>query len=181
VYSALLPFVQTQIAPPPEEEMPVLSLAAREQMVGIGVSPSSMSGSFRQDSAILRAEIMQRSGRMVNPLSGRMPTATLSGSKSGIGRQRISGGGGSSAINSPFNAPPPSKEQSSRGAGRTTETKRISSQNERTAVSDQRSSKSSRFETPKGLLSNSVFRVLVEAALVTILLLLVWWVYTLFH
>jgi len=182
VYSALLPYVQTQIAQPPVEEMPVLSLAAREQMGmgGIGGSPGSMSGSFRQDSAILRAELMQRSGRMVNPLSGRIPAATMSPPKSGSGRQR-QGGGGSSAINSPFNEPPQSKEPSSPGAGRTTETKRISSQNERTAVSDQRSSRSNRYEQPKGLLSNSVFRVLVEAAIVTVLLLLVWWIYTLLH
>lgn len=178
VYSALLPFVQTQIAPPPVDEMPVLSLAAREQnSMMSGAPPGSMSGSFRQDSAILRAELMQRSGRMINPL--RVPAGTAPPPN----RQRSGSGGSSASMNSPFNNPPESgKEQpSSPGAGRNAETKRLSSHNERTAVSDQRSSRSNRPEpaAPKGLLSNPIFRVLVEAALVTVLVLLGVWIWSL--
>ena len=104
VYSAMLPFVQTQLAPPPTDEMPFLSLAAREQNVisGGGGSGGPLSGSFRQDSAILRAELMQRSGRLGAAMSsGRLATATVAPPSQGSGRQSSggSGGSGSSAIN----------------------------------------------------------------------------------
>ena len=76
IYEALLPFVQTQIALPPDAEMPVLSPAARERINETSSSSSaSLSGSFRQDSAILRAELMQRSGRMTPPSGTQRPPA----------------------------------------------------------------------------------------------------------
>ncbi|HVK13722.1 MAG TPA: protein kinase [Gemmataceae bacterium] len=87
VYDALLPYVDQSCGVPPEDEMPVLSPAARDPAaVGAGGGSPSGSGSFRQDSAILRAEILQRSGRMSTPGTGprassgayqRPPVATL--------------------------------------------------------------------------------------------------------
>jgi serine/threonine protein kinase len=81
VYQALLPFVDQQIAPPPDEEMPQLSLAARDH------SGMSSSATARQDLAVLRGEMKQRSGRTLASSSGRAsaPTAmaTPSGHESG--------------------------------------------------------------------------------------------------
>lgn len=96
VYDALLPYVQQDMQVPPEDEMPLLSPAARE--ANVQITASSMSGSFRQDSAILRAELLQRSGRMALPSPGTRPasgayprpvlptaTAVAPGSGSGYG------------------------------------------------------------------------------------------------
>ncbi len=88
VYEALLPFVQPSIAPPPIEEMPMLSPAAREALVaestsaGISEALNSASGSFRQDSAILRAEMMTRSGRLGSNSSIRPMHAGIGGGDS---------------------------------------------------------------------------------------------------
>lgn len=112
VYEALLPFVQGPMALPPEDEMPVLSPAARESL-GLqqgGSSSSNMSGSFRQDSAILRAEIMQRSGRMAAPGSGRMPmpNQAMGGRGSGLmPRPAMNGGNSSANLKQQFLDPPP--------------------------------------------------------------------------
>jgi eukaryotic-like serine/threonine-protein kinase len=62
VMKGLAAYVPADAAQPPEDEMPVLSLAARESSAQ--AMSGSASGSFRQDSAVLRAEHMQRSGRL---------------------------------------------------------------------------------------------------------------------
>ena len=179
VYDALMPFVEQQIAPPPEDEMPQLSAAAREQAAGGGQMSGSMSGSFRQDSAILRAGMMQRSGRMSSPSSGRMsnPTATVPPPSS-----RSRAGSDSPSGSSPFDHPEPSGKSSTStpSARPIAETKRISNSNERTTTSEQNSARQPRDErpAPKGLFSNPVVRILVESMVVFGLALLIWWIWT---
>jgi serine/threonine protein kinase len=81
VYDALLPLVQQPIPLPPDDEMPLLSPAAREQQANAG----STSGTFRQDSAILRAEMLQRSGRMAMAGEGAAPAAVHPGGRGSSG------------------------------------------------------------------------------------------------
>ena len=184
VYTALMPYIDTQLPAPPEDEMPQLSPAAREQSMA-GAGPGGTSGTFRQDSAILRAEYMQRSGRMAKPASGRMtaPIATVSPAVPGTG----GGGPDSSAIRNPFQEPAPSASRSGVNIPAaptvrpTGETKRLTSQTERTPMSEQKSKKTPRsepVEAPKGMLSNPIVRILVEAFLVFGLALLIWWIYS---
>ena len=181
VYSAMMPFVDTVLPPPPEEEMPQLSPAAREQSMSMsgGGAPST----FRQDSAILRAEYMQRSGRMARPGSGRVaPTATATPPATGSGGD----GSGSSSVRNPFQEPavptsrPPSNVPAAPGARPTAETKRMTSQTERTPISEPKSNKTPRNEPEesKGILSNPVVRILVEALVVFGLALLIWFIYS---
>ncbi len=99
LYESLLPLVQTPIGAPPEEEMPVLSPAAREGGASGGGMSGSMSGSFRQDSAILRAELLQRSGRMAVPAM----------SKADGGQSTGRGTGSSASMTPPFFEQPPSQ------------------------------------------------------------------------
>lgn len=94
VSEALAAFIPAQAEPPPEDEMPVLSPAAREVAAQAVSAPSS--GSMRQDSSVLRADNGSRAG-----VGG--------GSRSGSGMRTVSGaavatvpgpprtGGGSSA------------------------------------------------------------------------------------
>lgn len=76
VCEALAPFVPTQVPAPPDDEMPVLSPAAREPS-SVPVMAGANSGSFRQDSAVLRAEYLQRSGRLSPSGKMRAPTPAL--------------------------------------------------------------------------------------------------------
>lgn len=113
-YEALRPFLLTEIELPPEDEMPVLSPAARE--VTTPGMAASHSGILRQDSAIHRAEVAQRSGRLVGapmttgrgasgshpaPVAVAIPRAGRSGqiSKPGIGS--------SGNMQAPYFEPPP--------------------------------------------------------------------------
>ena len=73
VFEAIAPFVPAEAEPPPEDEMPVLSPAARASTAQ--AMAGSVSGSFRQDSAVLRAEHFQRSGRMASIGQLRPPSA----------------------------------------------------------------------------------------------------------
>ena len=96
VSAALAAFVPAQVVPPPEDEMPVLSPAAREAAAQAGAA--SLSGSLRQDSSVSRSDSGSRAG-----VSG--------GSRSGTGGRaaggaalatvpppaRMGGGGGSSS------------------------------------------------------------------------------------
>lgn len=177
VYNALLPFVDTQLPPPPEEEMPHLSLAAREPVMA---TAGSGSGSHRQDSALLRAEYMQRSGRLAKPGSGQMaPVATATPPAKGSG-----GGGGnsSSAIRNPFqdmdDAPARPSVPSAPSSRPTGETKRMSSQTERTPMAEQKGKRAGQNEPAeaKGLLSNPIARIVVESVVVFGLALLFWWI-----
>lgn len=103
LYEALLPLVQTPIGPPPEDEMPLLSPAAREGGAMGGMS-GSMSGSFRQDSAILRAELLQRSGRMVIPAMTKVEGAG-GGSQTSMPKPS----GSSASMTPPFFEQPPAQ------------------------------------------------------------------------
>jgi eukaryotic-like serine/threonine-protein kinase len=114
VYDALQPFVAAAIPQPPGDEMPVLSPAARD-MSGLSGAGGTMSGSVRQDSAILRADLMQRSSRLLPPPSHPRPpsgfhhpspsVATASGKPSGSGQH--SRPGSSANMPPPYFEPPP--------------------------------------------------------------------------
>jgi serine/threonine protein kinase len=113
VYDALKPFVQGQIILPPEDEMPVLSPAAREPTTTQAMIGGN-SGSFRQDSAVLRAEIMQRSGRLAAAGGGRPPASAQHGGiatgargTAGSAEQRKLGAGSSANMRPPYFEPPP--------------------------------------------------------------------------
>jgi hypothetical protein len=158
--------------------MPQLSPAAREQSM---MSSGSSSGAFRQDSALLRAEYMQRSGRMSKQGSSRLsPTVMAAPTATGTG----SGGSGSDSSSSrnPFQDPAaiPTRPSvpSAPGARPTGETKRMTSQTERTPMSEQKSSRSGRNESAgsKGMLSNPVVRIILESIIVFGLALLFWWI-----
>jgi len=196
VYEALLPFVQNPVMLPTDEEMPTLSPAARESMgqSGGGGSSANMSGSFRQDSAILRAEIMQRSGRHQAP-SGTMrapsgaPVAAAPSGRSGLmGRP----GGGSSANMPPtFFDPPPMASPLGSAAippspnptHPTNETPaRMGQHTERTPQRGRERDREARLEParPEGRnlnpISNPVLRIIVESILVFALCLLIYFI-----
>jgi serine/threonine protein kinase len=109
VSESLAAFISTEVPAPPEDEMPVLSPAARE--TGAQASAGSASGAFHQDSAVLRAEHVQRSGRLASSASGVRPPSgvrsapvavALPGSKLG-GSGPMSPGGASG--NMPYSEP----------------------------------------------------------------------------
>lgn len=170
IYEALLPWVQSVEATPPEEEMPLLSPAARETLAS---TSASMSGTFRQDSAILRAEIMQRSGKLSS--SG---VRALPPDQSGVGTKASSQG--SSAIRPPFFDPLPSNPfntPSNASQAATVDTRRMQS-SERTTVEGQQP-----YTTPpnqgkpglgKLLGTNAVLRIAVETVIVFLLVALGW-------
>jgi serine/threonine protein kinase len=109
VYEALRPFIHGQISSPPEDEMPVLSPAAREPS-SIQAMVGGNSGSYRQDSAILRAEIMQRSGRMAAAGAGGRPPASAHQrgvATGGSAEQRKMGAQSSANMRPPYFEPPP--------------------------------------------------------------------------
>ena len=103
IYEALLPYVQVPIGVPPDDEMPVLSPAAREN-AGLPQMGATMSGSFRQDSAILRADIMQRSGRLTTHAG-----VAVALPRGGSGAYARPPGGSSAHIRPPFFEPPLAK------------------------------------------------------------------------
>ncbi len=172
VYQALLPFVDQRIAPPPEEEMPQLSPAARDQS---GMASSAIA---RQDSAVLRGETMQRAERMSGSSSGRTaaPTATAAPPPHDSNRYRA----GSSSTRDSQQVPSvgylPSNSRPM------AETKRLASTTELTPKSAQRRSKSAQDYEPEWInwRSRTGVRIIIEAAVIFCILLLAWWAYTLF-
>jgi eukaryotic-like serine/threonine-protein kinase len=188
VYEALMPYVQVPIPAPPEEEMPQLSPAARESLTSGG--SGTLSGSHRQDSAILRAEMMSRSGRMATTASGtRVPAVA------GVG----TGGGG--------NGPPPSgtrpgyreqppangapngapRDHASNGSRAAIDTRKLASTTDRTPVAAKASSSANPHPLPqaprKGMAKrlfglHPVVRIVSEALLVFGVVMLLWWVGT---
>lgn len=114
VFDALKPFTRNDLPLPPEDEMPVLSPAAREN-TSVPAMAGSHSGSYRQDSAVLRAEIMQRSGRLMAANAARshaaaqqLPTAVaLPPSRSGSPHGAGPGGASSGNMNPSYFEPPP--------------------------------------------------------------------------
>ncbi len=191
VYEALLPFVQNPVMLPTEEEMPVLSPAARDSMShGSGGSSANMSGSFRQDSAILRADIMQRSGRHQAPAgavrtSGVMPPP-MSGPPGGRGSGLMPRpGAGSSVKMSPtFFDPPPMASALGSAAlppvpnptGPTNETPaRMGQSTERTPHREPRRAPAEpkREERSLNPIKNPVVRIIIESVLLFGLCLLI--------
>jgi serine/threonine protein kinase len=111
VYDALKPFSRSANTVPPEDEMPVLSPAARE-LSSSSSTPGSGSGSFRQDSAVMQAEMMQRSGRIPPPPAhGRTqsapPKATMLPQRGSSGQIVRPGPGSSNNMPPPYFEPPP--------------------------------------------------------------------------
>lgn len=227
VYEAFIPFIPATLPPPPEEEMPQLSPAARETLAGSGSGSSSgsPSGTFRQDSAIYRANIlMQQSGRMRNPQGppSSAPSAPDSSHGSGHGVKT----GSSSTIRSPFADRPPVTAPNPGGSSRVTPTvpappsspqetgtPRSSNTDRNKPVADtrgqtrgtprqptapqprpqqpqrpqQQKQQQQRHEqhpdqdrqpAPKGLFSNPLLRIVLEALLVLLLTSLIWWIYS---
>jgi serine/threonine protein kinase len=186
VYEAFLPHVLTQISPPPDEEMPILSPAARESLAGMAAGMSgSMSGSFRQDSAIYRANLMQQSGRMAPPVKV---------GDSNPGAPKVPGGS-SVSIRNPFYTASTGQGGSSKvsptapvgGRGIPSETNRMNNTERSTPPplptnrpqqrpAPRRREQEEEPTTTKGLLSQSVVRVLVESILVLAIVSLIWWI-----
>jgi hypothetical protein len=177
VYDALRPFLTEEIALPPEDEMPVLSPAAREATSASG-SAGSQPGSFRQDSAVLRAEIMQRSGRMLGASrsSGMHPAPSgvaVAPSRSG-GSSFDSRPGGASSGNMPpayFEPPPmvsplgsaaiPPIPNPTRPAN---ETARMAESTNRNAVPNFPAAKIPYASVPRGM--HPVLKIILESVLV---------------
>lgn len=186
VYEALLPFVDQNIAPPPEEEMPMLSPAARELAI---IPAASMSGMFRQDSSIVRNEPMQRSGNGGSSSTGSKfgaPVATIVPPIAEIVRTTGGGSGGGSSANvrppSHHDVGPPSLHKSNPNSRPSTETKRISAHTERTSIAERSPPPSPKFEETeqKSALGATVVRILIEAVVVFGVALAIWWGYTKF-
>jgi len=192
VYEALLPYVQVPIPAPANEEMPVLSPAARET---VSMTSPGTPGTFRQDSAIMRADIMQRSGRMASP-SGMLPkpSPTSVGDASGMNRTQ-----GSSAIRrTTFDAPMGGSGNSS-GSSRTpspnvpaAETRRMPSTTERNApptrepmpmqqpqpYQQPQAYQNAPAQNPQqGFQGSFILRFLLEVIVILILLIGGWWIF----
>jgi len=113
VYEALKPFVPKQVPVPPEDEMPVLSPAARETVSG--GSTGAPTPTARPEPTAVRAEIIQRSvkplsppGPPRSPSSGQpVPVATAVPMRSGAGTAVRPGVGSSSNTPPPYFEPPP--------------------------------------------------------------------------
>src|SRR5262245_9464783 len=109
--NSLAPFVRQQVEAPPEDEMPVLSPAARETAASQGASGS---GSFRQDPAVARGEQQPRSDRMaaagtprpasIRPSPGGVTAPPGRGSSGQLPRH---GAGSSSNMPPAYFEPPP--------------------------------------------------------------------------
>ncbi len=152
IYEDLLPWIEEQMIPPPEDEMPILSPAAREMSGGSAASMDS-THLARQDSAILRADASQRSGRLAT-----LPIRHTTGGGSNSGEQNTPSS--SSAIRPPFFEPPPQSAQSS-DIGRSAlsppasdgrnpaDTKRMSSSTDRTPMAARPISRSTPQLPPK--------------------------------
>jgi eukaryotic-like serine/threonine-protein kinase len=111
VCEALQPFVRTAIEAPPEDEMPVLSPAAREPS-SAHATPGSGSGAFREDSTVLRAQrpapMASSVASMPPPTAARkspMAVAAPPGQKPGL--VPPSGNGSSGNMPLPYFEPPP--------------------------------------------------------------------------
>ena len=112
IYDALRPFVRNALPVPPDDEMPVLSPAARESTSS---SAGSGSDSYRDDSAIRQFELKQRSGKIPPPPAhSRPPTGTQPGpqrvatapQRGGAG-PLVRPGGSSNNMPPPYFEPPP--------------------------------------------------------------------------
>jgi len=170
VCAAMQPYVFEGIAAPPEEEMPQLSPAARDQSAMAMAIANAGSGTFGTDGGRGLPERVQRSGRMS------APTATMNPPS------RTGGSGGSSTIRNPFpDMPSAPASPSSRPTG---DTRRMSNTTERTPQAEQRGIKPPRreYQEPerRGLFANPVIRIVVEAMLVFGLALGIWALYTKF-
>jgi len=112
VCAALAPFIPAEMAPPPEEEMPVLSPAARENSNQGGSSSGSASGSFTVD-AIAGADFGSRVNTTVatNPrMSGMRPrpaAVAVGPSKVGGAGGPVAGGTSSGNMQPAYYEPPP--------------------------------------------------------------------------
>ena len=179
VHDALRPFLLSNPCIPPEDEMPVLSPAAREP-TSVPAMAGGHSGSFRQDSAILRAEIMQRSSRMLAAGGGRshagqhghpLPTA-VAPSRSGMGNAPLPGGASSGNLPTACFEPPPMKSPLGSAAippepnptRPTNETARLAEATNRTKLPP-RFDGLARLETPKREL-HPVVKIFLESVLV---------------
>lgn len=177
VYMAMMPFVQTQLLPPPEEEMPLLSPAAREQG---GMAVGSLSGSFRQDSELMRVGLGQRSGSTNSPRSGRMGSGASSSHNRDNGRSR-SGGPLPTPRQKSFQAKGESSNPSNPSPAvshPTAETKRMTSNTDKTPIAEPQRVTKTRTVAPveSRIFSNPVVRVLLEAFVVFSLAFLGWWI-----
>jgi eukaryotic-like serine/threonine-protein kinase len=113
VYDALKPFVRTAITVPPEDEMPVLSPAAREGTASGSTGTSNPTN--RQDSEVVRAEVVQRVAKPLpppaptrHPSGGQPVPAVATAPVRGGGGPVVRGGGGSSnKMRPPYFEPPP--------------------------------------------------------------------------
>jgi serine/threonine protein kinase len=114
VIAALQPFIPRVMEVPPDDEMPVLSPAARE--VSSGPVTAATLASLGQDSTVLRAEAAPRGDRAAatstrRSLSGgqSIPTtvATAAGKKGTAGRLPSGGDGSSGNMSAPYFEPPP--------------------------------------------------------------------------
>jgi eukaryotic-like serine/threonine-protein kinase len=114
VSDALARFLPKEMLAPPEDEMPVLSPAARE--TSAQASAGSASGAFQQDSSILRVEHAQRSGHLAKaglpprPTSGMRPRpgpAAVAPPRPGGPGPAAGGGTSSGNMNPAFYEPPP--------------------------------------------------------------------------
>lgn len=113
-FEALQPFLETELALPPDDEMPVLSPAARDQSQA-GAMSAGHSGAFRQDSSIMRIDMAQRSGRLIGTIGGSRtgsgvhptPAAVATPRSGGSGPNAKSGGASSGSMNAPYFEPPP--------------------------------------------------------------------------
>jgi serine/threonine protein kinase len=175
VIEALKPFIEGQVSVPPEDEMPVLSPAAREP-VAAGTMSGSHSGSYRQDSAILRSEIMQRSGRMAGGSrsgTGVPPSAVATGHRTGGSAEHRKLAGSSDNMRAPYFEPPPMVSPLGSAAippvpnpkRPVNETARLAESTERTAAPPGRKL-AGRTNQPEQRILNPVVKIILESVLV---------------
>jgi serine/threonine protein kinase len=111
VYDALKPFIPKHTPIPPEDEMPMLSPAAREAVA----NSNSEAGSGRPDAAAIKAEVRQRVGKtlpppvarsqpVAQPAPQRVATAPQRGPSAQVARP---GAGSSNNMPPPYFEPPP--------------------------------------------------------------------------
>jgi serine/threonine protein kinase len=186
ILTLLAPFVKQGIPLPPEDEMPVLSLAARESSGSSAIqnnpgNTGGNSGTFRQDSAILRAEIMQRSGKLAGvsaslSSSGVRKHPTSGSGLSGSGGTAV-GEGSSGNMNPPFFEPPAQSPLGSAamapipnpGGGRSmNETARMgqTQSTERTPLIERSVKPAKKSMNPFQAIANPTLRLAVEVILV---------------
>lgn len=177
LYEALRPFVPKQIPIPPEDEMPVLSPAARETS-SMPVMAGTSSGSFRQDSAVLRAEIIQRSGRLMSAGGGRSGNM---GAPAAVANVPRTGGASSGSIRPPYFEPPSNSPLGSAAnppvpnlARGTNETARLAESTNRTATPPRSAPKRAPEPARRGL--HPVVKIFLESVLVFGLCLILYFI-----